>query len=78
MEILKVYLEEQLLIKHEVIKHLILLKIQNMMDNKRDLASVVYILLYKKNSVGAVKHEIMQNNKLAEELHKPIIRRFEK
>ena len=49
-----------------------------MMDNKRDLASVVYILLYKKNSVGAVKHEIMQNNKLAEELHKPIIRRFEK
>ena len=68
MEILKVYLEEQLLIKHEVIKHLILLKIQNMMDNKRDLASVVYILLYKKNSVVAVKHEIMQNNKLSEDL----------
>ena len=49
-----------------------------MMDNKRDLASAVYIFLYKKNSVGAVKHEIMQNNELAEELHKSIIRKFEK
>ena len=33
-EILKIYLEEQLLIKYYVIKHLILLKIQNMVDIK--------------------------------------------
>ena len=32
MEILKIYLEEHLLIKYSVIKHLILLKIWNMMD----------------------------------------------
>ena len=32
MEILKIYLEEHLLIKYSVIKHLILLKIRNMMD----------------------------------------------
>ena len=29
-------------------------------------------------SGGAVKSEIVQNQKLAEELHKPIIRKFEK
>ena len=34
-EILKIYLEEQLLIKYYVIKHLILLKIQNKMDIKK-------------------------------------------
>ena len=32
MEILNTYLEEQLLIKYYVIKHLILLKIQNMIN----------------------------------------------
>ena len=32
IEVLKIYQEEQLLIKYSVIKHLILLKIQNMMD----------------------------------------------
>ena len=32
MEILEIYLEEQLLIKYYVIKHLILLKIRNKMD----------------------------------------------
>ena len=36
-EDLKIKLEEQLLIKHCVIKHLILLKIQNMMDINVDL-----------------------------------------
>ena len=34
MEILKIYLEEQLLIKHYIIKHLLLLKIQNLIDIK--------------------------------------------
>ena len=32
MEILRIYLKEQRLIKNYVIKHLILLEIQNMMD----------------------------------------------
>ena len=30
----------------------------------------------KETSGGAVKNEIMQNKKLAEELHKPIITKF--
>ena len=37
MEILKMYLEEQLLIKCYVIKHLILLKILDMMDINAEL-----------------------------------------
>ena len=37
MEILKIYLEEQLLKKYYVIKHLILLKIQSMMGISLDL-----------------------------------------
>ena len=32
----------------------------------------------KKTAVGAIKNEIIQNKELAEELHKPIIRKFEK
>ena len=36
MEILRIYQEEQLLIKYYVIKCLILLKIQNMMDINKD------------------------------------------
>ena len=43
---LRIYREEQLLIKYYVIKHLIWLKIQNMMVKydgyQRDFASVVY------------------------------------
>ena len=34
MEFLKIYPEEQLLKTHNVVKHLILLKIQNLMDIK--------------------------------------------
>ena len=37
MKILKIYLKEQLLIKYCEIKHLILLKIQNMMDITQDV-----------------------------------------
>ena len=33
---------------------------------------------HKKTSGGAVKSKIMQNQQLAEELHKPIVRKFEK
>ena len=34
--------------------------------------------LDKKTSGGTVKNEIISNKELAEELHKPIIRKFEK
>ena len=34
--------------------------------------------MIKKNSGGAVKSEIMSNQKLPEELYKPIIRKFVK
>ena len=38
---------------------------------------MVYKFFDKKTAVGAVKSQIMQNKKLAEELHKSIIRKFE-
>ena len=41
------------------------------------LASIVYNFFDKKAS-GGIKNEIMSNKELAEELHKPIIRKFEK
>ena len=45
---------------------------------KRGLASVVYKCFNKKFSGGAVKNKIMSIQELAEESHKPIIRKFEK
>ena len=42
------------------------------------LASKVYNFFDKKASSGTIKKEIMQNEELAKELHKPIIRKFEK
>ena len=39
---------------------------------------MVYKLLDKKASGGAIKNEIISNKELAEELNKPIIRKFEK
>ena len=74
MEILKIYIEEQLLIKCFVIKHLILLKIQNMMEL---LASIVYKFVDQKNFGGTVKNEIISNKELAEKLRKRIVRKFE-
>ena len=65
-----------------MIKRLILLKIQNMMDIKEGLPSVVYKFFDKKSKgtgfKSAIKTEIKQKEQLAEELHKPIIRKFEK
>ena len=42
------------------------------------LVSVVYIFFDKKTSDGTVKNENISNKELAEELHKPIIRKSEK
>ena len=39
---------------------------------------MVYKFFNKKNSGGAFKNEVISNKELAEELHKPIIRNFEK
>ena len=41
---------------------------------QHELASLVYKYLIVKSSGGAVKNEIIANQELAEELHKPIIR----
>ena len=39
---------------------------------------MVYKFSDKKTSGSAAKKEIMSNQELAEELHKPVIRKFEK
>ena len=46
--------------------------------HQRGLASMVYKSFDKKASDGTVKSGNMSNNELAEELHKPIIRMFNK
>ena len=45
---------------------------------QRGLASVVYKFFDTRNTGGAIKNKIMSNKDLAEELHKPITRKFEK
>ena len=45
---------------------------------QRSLASMVYKFFDKKTVGGPAKNKNIQNNELAEELHKPIIRKFEK
>ena len=71
----KDYYEEKFLIKHVVIKHLVLLKIQNMIDINVVLLQW-FINFDKKLSDSGVKSEIILNQQLAEESHKPIIRKF--
>ena len=56
-----------------MIKHLILLKIQNIMDIKEVLLQWFINSLTKKTSGSGIKNENISNKKLAEELHKPII-----
>ena len=60
------------------VRYLILLKIRNMMDINVDLLQWSIHFLIKSTSGGTVKNEIISNKELAEELHKPIIRKFEK
>ena len=77
MEILKIEIEEQLLINYYVIKHLILLKIQSMADSNVYLLQWSIKFLIKK-TCGTVKNEVIYNKKLAKKLRKPIFRKFEK
>ena len=45
---------------------------------QRGLASMVYKFFDKNFSGGTFENEIMSNKELAEELHKPVLRKFEK
>ena len=45
---------------------------------QRGLASVVYKFFHKEYANSSIKNEVIFNKKLAEELHKPIIRNFKK
>ena len=45
---------------------------------QKDLASMVYKFFDRKTAGGYVKNENMSNVELAEDLHKPIVRKFEK
>ena len=50
----------------------------NMMDIRRVLLQLFLNFFGKKTSGGALKNDNMSNKELAEDLHKPIIRRFKK
>ena len=45
---------------------------------QRGLASMVYIFFDKKSKGAGIKNEIKENQQLANELHKPVIRKFKK
>ena len=70
MEILHIETEEQLLIKYYAIKHLIFLKIQNMMDINVYLLQWFINFLMKKTSGSGISNNNISNKELAEELHK--------
>ena len=89
MEVLKICVEEQVQIKYSVNKHLILLKILKYDGCKSGIASVVCTFLDKTSSTThkgtVIDSDVVSNNqrplevatqKLSEELHKPIIRKF--
>ena len=89
MEVLKICVEEQVQIKYSVNKHLILLKILKYDGCKSGIASVVCTFLDKTSSTThkgtVIDSDVVSNNqrplevatqKLPEELHKRIIRKF--
>ena len=45
---------------------------------QRGIASIVYLFFDKETSCSAIKNECFSKKELAEELHKPIIRKFKK
>ena len=77
MEVLKIY-------KNRVANKVLCDKAINIAKNpqydgyRRELASMVYKFFDKEASGGPVKIKIMPNQQLGEELHKPIIKKFEK
>ena len=73
---LNTQIEEQLLIKYYIIKDLILLKIQKMMEINVDLLQWSIDFLIKKTCGGTVKNWNISNKELVEDLHEPIVRKF--
>ena len=76
MEILKIQKEEQLLIKALRDKAFNIAKNPKYDAEQRGLASMVYKFFDKKSKVGGVNIEVKPSKQLAEELPKPIIRKF--
>ena len=74
MEISNIQIEEQLLIKYYVIKHSVLLKIQNMMDINVDLLQCFINFLIKKTLGETVKNENIFNKELAEDYTKQLLK----
>ena len=73
LEILRTYLEEQVLMKYCVTNHLTLLKTQNMIDKQ-----ILVQLFNKQSPVDGIKNDNIGNQRLVEQLQKPIIIKFEK
>ena len=69
MVILKIYLEEQLLIKYYVMEHFILPKVLDMINIKK--------VFDKKTAGGTVKNEIMQNKELGRKYTKQLLENLE-
>ena len=65
---LRIYLEKRPLLKYCVIKHLILLKTQNMIDSKEFLLQWFMIFFEQKSSGGDIKKENMSSQELSKEL----------
>ena len=65
---LRIYLEKRPLLKYWVIKHLILLKTQNMIDSKEVLLQWFMIFFEQKSSGGDIKKENMSSQELSKEL----------
>ena len=61
-----------------MIKHLLLLEIQNMMNINVNLLQWLINFLIKRTSGRTVKNEIISKKEIVEELQKPIIRTFTK
>ena len=66
--------KEQFVLEYWVIQYLILLKSSKYDGYQQGYASMVYTLFDEKTSAGAIKN--MSNKEVAEESHKPIIRKF--
>ena len=78
LEILRIFLEEQLLIKYYTIKAFNITKNQNYDGYQRGLALMIIIFFAKMFSGTDVKSKTMPNQELAEKLNTSIIRKFEK
>ena len=65
---LRIYLEKRPLLKYCVIKNLILLKTQNMIDSKEVLLQWFMIFFEQKSSGGDIKKENMSSQELSKEL----------